>query len=418
MPPIPALPRLLDLLRAPVVETPPAPPVRVARRMLAALVAFVVYGCLYPFAFSARPKPFLVWPQTPMAGDVVANVIIYALLGFVAFGALLPRRGGALRVLAVAALGLALSVAIEVAQAFDAGRHSSALDVVANLFGAVAGAIAAAAFRTAGFRREFDPGTNIGGALLLFALWFACRLSPFVAAIDMQQFARALAPLGSNWQPRPAVVLSLAVLWLAVFRLIAVLAPRRRTVPAGLVVALALALLRITVRGQTISPQEIYAVGIAAAAYPLGLHRAWMLSLGVALAIVLDALAPFTWTGTARPMNLVPFRAFIHGSIEGALQRLLFKCFVYGVFAWLLLQARLRPAIVILGGALAILALEFAQTRIPGRHADVTDPLIYLALALAIRRLDRLDLRHPAARNALGVGGPLALQSVPRQGGS
>ncbi len=410
MPPITALARLRDLVRAPPSSPPPVPPERLSRRALCVLVVFVAYGCLYPFVLAPRPRPMLVWPTVPTPGDVVANVAIYALLGFVAFGALSVRRGPAWRVFAVAAAGLALSLAIEIVQAFLAGRYSSALDVAANVFGAVTGAVAAAAFRRAGFRRHLDPGTGIAGAMLLFALWFACRLSPFVVAIDAQHFDRALAPLAGSWRPDPVPVLLLAAYWLAVFAILAVLAPRRHPLLSGLAVALALTSLRLVVRGQLISPLEIQAFALAAFAYGLGLRRPWMLAAVLATAIAVEALQPFA-PGPLRAMNLIPFRAFIHGSIEGALQRLLLKCFAYGALAWLLLQAGLRPALAILGGTLAILGLELAQTGIAGRYADVTDPLIHLALAITIRSLDRLDLRHSDARIALGGGGASGLQS-------
>jgi VanZ family protein len=404
------------LLRAPAEALPPAAPERVARWVLVALIVFVGYGCLYPFVFSTPAKPILGWPRVPMLADVVANIVIYALIGFVAFGALMPRSGAWLRIAAASGFCLAFSVLIEVAQAYAAVRHSSLLDVFANGAGAFGGAAAAALFRDAAFRRDLDPGTGVGGALLLFALWFACRLAPFVAAIDAQQFTRALAPLGSSWRPSGWAVFHLTVLWLVVFRVIAVLAPRRRAVLAGLAVALALALLRMTIRGQTLSPQEVYGVGLAAAAFALGVNRAWMIALALLGALVLDALAPFTW-GAGRSINLMPFRAFIRGWIETALQGLLFKGFGYGALAWLLLHAGLRPAIAILGGGLTILAVELAQQYVPGRYPDITDPIIYVALALAIRQLDRLDLRRPGSRIALGGDGLRGVQSPLQSGG-
>src|SRR5580765_6987959 len=63
---------------------------------LAMVVAFILYGSLYPFTFitpSSNIGPFeallATWDAAPQRGDVLANLIFYMPLGFVATRALL-----------------------------------------------------------------------------------------------------------------------------------------------------------------------------------------------------------------------------------------------------------------------------------------------------------------------------------------
>src|SRR5438445_9150933 len=126
-------------------------PSTLARYLFVAYVLLVVYASLHPFsgwrdrglpAFAFLAAPF---PRPIPVFDVVANIIGYMPLGFLAVLAVYPwlRRGYALR------FGLACSVLLSFAlgslQLYLPPRTSSNLDLLANTVGGAAGALAALA---------------------------------------------------------------------------------------------------------------------------------------------------------------------------------------------------------------------------------------------------------------------------------
>jgi glycopeptide antibiotics resistance protein len=118
--------------------------------LTAAVVFAILVLCLDPFRFSVRHGDFnavgaLVgsWATPLVAIDFILNIALYAPLG--AFGALSFRRSSSpkFRIGIVTIGGALLSIAIELAQYFDAARYTSASDVYANVLGTFLGAAAA-----------------------------------------------------------------------------------------------------------------------------------------------------------------------------------------------------------------------------------------------------------------------------------
>ena len=124
--------------------------------LTAAAVIVILFLCLSPFRFSIRHGNInaigaLVgsWAKPLQPIDFVLNIALYMPLGV--FGALSsprsqrPWRGVAI----ITAGGALLSIAIELAQYFDAARYTAASDVYANVLGTFLGAAASRAL----FRR-------------------------------------------------------------------------------------------------------------------------------------------------------------------------------------------------------------------------------------------------------------------------
>ena len=118
--------------------------------LTAAAVIVILFLCLSPFRFSIRHGNInaigaLVgsWAKPLQPIDFVLNIALYMPLGV--FGALSsPRRQRPWRGVAIVTAGGALlSIAIELAQYFDAARYTAASDVYANVLGTFLGAIAA-----------------------------------------------------------------------------------------------------------------------------------------------------------------------------------------------------------------------------------------------------------------------------------
>src|SRR5256885_2641249 len=168
-------------------------PSTLARYLFAAYVPLVVYASLHPFSgwrdrglppFAFLAAPF---PRPIPVFDVVANIIGYMPLGFLAVLAVYPwlRRGYAL------GFGLACSVllsfALESLQLYLPTRTSSNLDLLANTVGGAVGALAALAatrplMDAEGLQhlrnRLFLAGRRTDLGLVLLGLWLFAQLNP------------------------------------------------------------------------------------------------------------------------------------------------------------------------------------------------------------------------------------------------
>src|SRR6266704_2235716 len=165
-------------------------PSTLARYLFVAYVPLVVYASLHPFSgwrdrglppFAFLTAPF---PRPISVFDVVANVIGYMPLGFLAVLAVYPwlRRGYAL------GFGLAcsasLSFALESLQLYLPTRTSSNLDLLANAVGGAAGALATPRplLDAEGLQnlrnRLFLPGRRTDLGLVLLGLWLFAQLNP------------------------------------------------------------------------------------------------------------------------------------------------------------------------------------------------------------------------------------------------
>ena len=168
-------------------------PSTLARYLFAAYVPLVVCASLDPFSgwrdrglppFAFLTAPF---PRPIPVFDVVANIIGYLPLGFLAVLAVYPwlRRGYAL------GFGLAcsasLSFALEALQLYLPTRTSSNLDLLANTVGGAAGALVALAttrplMDAQGLQRLrnrlFLAGRRTDLGLVLLGLWLFAQLNP------------------------------------------------------------------------------------------------------------------------------------------------------------------------------------------------------------------------------------------------
>jgi len=123
------------------------------RSYLAVLVlylVFVLYGSLSPLevrwiGLGRAWRQFENMPTSYSRGDIVANLALYALVGFLAMGAAtkenLRRRWWAIGPVVVAAAA-AFSAAVEFAQIYVPWRQTSFNDIVAAAAGAAAGVVA------------------------------------------------------------------------------------------------------------------------------------------------------------------------------------------------------------------------------------------------------------------------------------
>jgi hypothetical protein len=139
----------------------------------------------------------------------------------------------------------------------------------------------------------------------------------------------------------------------------------------------------VLVSGKELDPNELAAMAMALL-LSLPLSRASpqagaaLLAALLAAWILLTGLVPFDFRVDPDAFGLVPFRDALTRYRSTNLVEMFHKCFAYGALVWLLMRAGLR----VLGATLAtvglLLVVELLQAWLPGKAADITDPLLAL----------------------------------------
>lgn len=364
-----------------------------ARWLLAVVAFLIVYGSLYPFRFEDIGARGIVdvlarlrWARTTRS-DIAANVLLYLPFGVCLAWLLAARLGGLLGIVAATAIGALLSTGIEIAQLYETRRVSSLTDVTCNSLGAFAGALLAVAAREAQQRLR-PPG--IEGMLrqpvtsALVVLWVGYRLAPFAPVLDLAKWRAAVEPLLSGPWLEPAPVLRLLLPWLVVTRALHSLQQQGAALPAVLVVMLVVAAGTVLVAGKVLLPAEVTAMALALAlAWPLdrlGDERAAaLLAFGFAALFIVDGLAPFNFRVDPNAFSMLPFRDSLAHYSALNLPGVFFKCFTTGALVWLLARAGNSVLVATLVGGGLVLGIEVLQLWLPGRRAEITEPLLALA---------------------------------------
>jgi VanZ family protein len=369
-------------------------------RLLAIVIAFIIYGSLYPFQFDfgrthANPLEILLhaWPaQIDRFAwrDAGVNVLLYFPFGLMAVLVLTRWWSRAAAALTAIAFGVGLSASIEMLQIFDSTRTTSLLDVVCNTAGTAAGVGAALIFggRILGIARRRTGDRGAGGALMLACCWAGYQLYPFIPLLSRYRlrdnFTQFLATRLTSVE-----VFAAAAEWFAFALVLRAVVARMTT--AWLLLALCCLPLRLLLLERALSPSEVIGAGIALLiwTYPARSSRVREGAGMLAAAIVLRELSPFTFTAPAHPMSWIPFSATLESERLNAALVLLRKGFEYGALVWLLRASGLRYWLAGLWVGGGLLLLEMLQRYLPNRQAEVTDTVIALILTVVLWSSER-----------------------------
>lgn len=379
-------------------------------RIFFAIVCLIVYGSLYPWDFHARQLAanplwllFHAWP--PKIGrsqivDIAANIVLYAPLGMFGFLSF-PHHREPFRMCVPIAIGFALSCGLELLQLFVAGRYSSALDVLSNTIGAAIGVMFGRLFADA----LQGMGTRLRtirlprpSALILLASLAAYQLCPFFPEFSYYRVARKLATLPATFWASVGVLTASLIEWLAIASLLeAVLDPE--WLPRALPILLLLIPAKLFIAGRTANWLE--ATGAVAACIVwccvLRRHsrRSQLLAVLFTGLVLFRGLAPFHLAPTPAAFSWVPFRSSFLSDRGPALTVMFGKIFTYGTLVWLIRDSgwRMRYAATAVAAILAM--IEIVQMYLPGRVAEITDPLLALILAWALSLLDYSRFNFP-----------------------
>jgi VanZ family protein len=335
--------------------------------------------------FTSWPADFTVF----IFRDVLVNVALYVPAGLT--GHLAFRRFGKpwLSLTAPVLICAIWSATIEMIQLFVPGRNTSALDLVTNVIGSTIGVVLAIVIedvlvlrrsRAASQSRRPLKMPDRSAVALVFCwvswLWFP--LFPVMGRTALRHKADFFlhAPFAQS-----VPFLSAMLAWIAAGNLLqaSALRPARR----WLAISVALVPLQLfIVDRQPVAAALAGAVAGAvffAVLWPLRkTHRAawWRITAWLFLAvIVFRGLAPFHFSAAAVPFEWIPFTGFLNMDWQTGIQVIAEKFFWYGTAIWLMRRSGMQavPATALI--ATVLLGIEFAQTRLPGHVAEITDPL-------------------------------------------
>jgi VanZ family protein len=348
----------------------------------------IVYGCLYPwhFALAALPhSPFWIllhsWPPrltTFLIRDIAVNLVIYipaGLTGHLAF----RRRGHRwLAVAAPIAICATLSATIEMVQLWVPSRDTSLLDFVTNVAGAVAGVILAIVIEDAlpAHSSSRKPADRSALALLgCGALWMLFPLMPIIGRTALRY---KLAVFRHAHIFDPLTILSMAMVWFALGELF--LAARLPAVRKLMLFSLLIVPARFLITDQLPLPGEMVGAALGAIAWlRLPKPNRWVTAVAFLATIALRGLTPFALVSETQPFSWIPFAGFLHMEWQQGIVMAAEKFFWYGTAVWLLRQVRIPKPVSLALVAFILLAIEIAQTHIPGHVPEITDPLLGLA---------------------------------------
>ena len=105
------------------------------------------------------------------------------------------------------------------------------------------------------------------------------------------------------------------------------------------------------------------------------------------LILLIRGLAPFHFQAEANHFNWIPFAGFLGTEWQSGILVFLEKGFYYGSAIWLSRRAAFNPWQTPMVVAAILAAIEIFQIHLPGRTAEITDPLLALILGFGMKVL-------------------------------
>jgi len=364
-------------------------------------VVLVLYASSYPWQFQARPVPFdplvLLLKGVPhsvnrfVVRDFFVNLLLYVPVGLLTTLSLGPRVGSGLRATAGLAVGLVLSFLVELGQYFTPTRTPSLFDVSMNgtgsAIGVALGVLWPSRMRQLGSRLKPATGLRAPGAVLVLACWAGYQLAPFFPVLSRMKLIAKLAGLTTVGTFSTLDFGVSAVEWLAVGRLLEGIVGADRVMPALGWLFLVLPG-RLFLEGRGVSLDEAAGAVLAMLILGQGLsrhpRRTAFLGAATLTMLIVAGLSPFRFQAEPQAFSWVPLSGALEADAGLGFRSLLRKSFQYGAMIWLMREAglTLRTAALATVGVLG--GIEIAQTRLPGRTAEITDPVLAVLLALGI----------------------------------
>ncbi len=357
----------------------------------------IVYGSLYPFHFQSRPLDNLTLEnflgsccQMSGRGDVLGNIVLFLPFGFLGMLAGGHQDRTRRRVRSIALWGIALALAVQVAQIYLPSRDENLQDVAWNLVGTLLGAwVGRIALKHTGMvpdqaRFHLVPGLLIGA-------WLIYRLLPMVPSLDLQEIKDSLKPLLLTPQFSAVDAFVTAMGWLLVAALLQRLRKDQSLDSHLPLLILVVLLLEVVIVNNTVSASNVVGAGLALAVWWGGFRhlstQAGLLAALLLVTIAVDGVMPLTWRPVPSRFEWLPFHGLLGGSMYVNVQAICQKVFLYGSLVFFLWQTRLARTLSVALGVAVLASVESMQTHLIGHTPEITDPLLLVLAALAMLAL-------------------------------
>lgn len=365
--------------------------------ILAIFAALATYGSIYPFSFEPDAADwsdllsFLGnWSLETTRGNFIANILLFAPIGFAGFFAHNEAHRQRLALGLTISLATTLAFALQVVQLWIPGRNPVIGDAIINLIGLIVGVFSASLLSRLGVAGSSKKQNNVLIIPVVLALlWVTYRWFPLVPTLDLQNIKNSLKPLLLEPHIKPTQVLLNTATWTAwIFMLLRCgIAGLGMHKIAGLaVIVFAMQPLFI---GNTININNMLGFGLALLCIKVLRHP--KSAMGVSAVLLLSLLAaglqPYQLEPWSNRFEWLPFRGFLSGSIETNALSFIYKCFLYGSTLYALRLTGLKWLTGSLYLATSLFLIELAQIHLPGRSAEITDPILALLIAFTLSRL-------------------------------
>jgi VanZ family protein len=326
--------------------------------------------------------------------DEVVNIVLYIPLGLTAHFAFRKASPKYFDLYGPVLLGFVLSTSIELTQLFEPVRNASVVDIATNVIGSLLGMVTGLLFEAVAApeasRRPASTRAADQSALTLLFIGAGYLLFPFFPVLGLFGLKPKLAAFAAAPVLDGTQILSGLALGFAGGLLLEAARIRHARVWLGFsLVGLPLQFLIVSRQ-----PFPAFLIGAVGGTVLFSLRRrrahvtkaeAWAFLLVIAV----RGLWPFEFMAQSNNFSWIPFAGFLNDDWQAGIQVLLEKVFYYGTAVWLLHAARIRLVYAASAVATVLAAIETAQIRLPGRVAEVTDPLLALLLAGGLAILSR-----------------------------
>ncbi|HSW08360.1 VanZ family protein [Aquabacterium sp.] len=354
----------------------------------------ILYGSLYPFEFAAaRPGALLQlltqWRLFTGLGDVLGNVALFIPFAASYTAELRPRHGlwhSAVRVLVV---GGVLALLAQLGQLLVPQRDAQMGDVVWNLTGCALGIALGDAVRAAMRSPSLQRGR--WEAVLLLVMCLVAEWLPLVPSLDWGLLkAHGKQVLGGTLWPLPfqAAAPHIAIA-LLMGHALETGPGKARSLPVYLALLLGVAAGKLLIVGTVLSPAALAGLALGGLGWLMLRQaqqavRAQVLSAILLALYSLAALSPWTLRDSPGSMTWLPLAALLEGSMLSNSQALMTSLVIFAGILKPLADSGSSLRGMSLALAIWVFMLEQAQRFIEGRSADITEPLLVLAVGFAL----------------------------------